>query len=150
MISPQTFARYAAMRVPRYTSYPTAPHFSDAIGETDYRSWLRTLPADEPVSIYLHIPFCREMCWYCGCHTSVTRRQAPVSRYVATLMREIELVSAAVGGKLTIGHLHWGGGSPTLLSPEDVDLIHGTLGNRFVLDSRIDGAVEVDPRTLTP
>jgi Coproporphyrinogen III oxidase and related Fe-S oxidoreductases len=56
MISPETFARYAAMRVPRYTSYPTAPHFSEAVGATQYRSWLSALPAGEPVSIYLHIP----------------------------------------------------------------------------------------------
>ena len=99
MISPQTFARYAAMRVPRYTSYPTAPHFSDAVGETHTGPGCAPFRPTSRVSIYLHIPFCREMCWYCGCHTSVTRRQAPVSRYVATLMREIELVAAAVGAE---------------------------------------------------
>jgi oxygen-independent coproporphyrinogen-3 oxidase len=89
MISPDVFARYAALRVPRYTSYPTAPNFSAAIDGTEYRTWLRTFPAGSSVSAYLHIPFCREMCWYCGCHTSVTRRQPPVSRYVDTLVREI-------------------------------------------------------------
>jgi oxygen-independent coproporphyrinogen-3 oxidase len=149
MISPETFARYAAMRVPRYTSYPTAPHFSQTTGETEYRSWLRDLSADEPVSIYLHIPFCREMCWYCGCHTTVTRRQAPISRYVATLVREIGLVAGAVGRKLPIGHLHWGGGSPTLLSSEDVALIHATFKRCFVLDPVAESAVEIDPRTLS-
>src|SRR5574338_1410002 len=97
MVSPDTFARYAAMRVPRYTSYPTAPHFSAAVDETQYRSWLRSLPADEPGSVYLHIPFCREMCWYCGCHTTVTRRKTPVARYAATLAREIELVTSELG-----------------------------------------------------
>ena len=116
MISPETFARYAAMRVPRYTSYPTAPHFSAEVAETVYRAWLGDLPPGEPVSIYLHIPFCREMCWYCGCHTSVTRRRAPVSRYAATLAREIELVASVIPGKPVVGHLHWGGGSPTLRS----------------------------------
>ena len=149
MISPQTFARYAAMRVPRYTSYPTAPHFSAAVDEVQYRSWLESLP-DERVSIYLHIPFCREMCWYCGCHTTVTRRRAPVSRNAATLAREIDLVAAAIGRKLTVGHLHWGGGSPTLLSPEDVASIQGGLKDRFVLDAMAENAVEIDPRTLTP
>jgi oxygen-independent coproporphyrinogen-3 oxidase len=150
MISPETFARYAAMRVPRYTSYPTAPHFSAAVDEAQYRSWLRALPPNEPVSVYLHIPFCREMCWYCGCHTTVTRRRAPVSRNAATLAREIDLVAAATGRQLTIGHLHWGGGSPTLLTPDDVALIHGALKQRFALDSQGEGAVEIDPRTLTP
>lgn len=138
------------MRVPRYTSYPTAPHFSAAVDEAQYRSWLRALPDNEPVSIYLHIPFCREMCWYCGCHTTVTRRRAPVSRNAATLAREIELAGTAIGRKLTAGHLHWGGGSPTLLTPDDVALVHRALGKCFTIDPQAEGAVEVDPRTLTP
>lgn len=150
MISPETFARYAAMRVPRYTSYPTAPHFSAAVDETEYRSWLRALPPDEPVSIYLHIPFCRDMCWYCGCHTTATRRRAPVSRNAAILAREIELVATAVGRKLTAAHLHWGGGSPTSLAPDDVALIHGALKRTFEFGPMAEGAVEIDPRTITP
>jgi oxygen-independent coproporphyrinogen-3 oxidase len=150
MISPDTFDRYASMRVPRYTSYPTAPHFSDAVDETTYRSWLHALPDHEPVSVYLHIPFCREMCWYCGCHTSVTRRRAPVSRFVESLVREIDLVAAAAGRKLTAGHLHWGGGSPNLLAPKDVALIQAALKDRFTLDPMAESAVEIDPRTLTP
>jgi oxygen-independent coproporphyrinogen III oxidase len=106
MITPDTFARYAAMRVPRYTSYPTAPNFSAAIDRQEYRRWLRQLPADEPVSLYLHVPFCREMCWYCGCHTTVTRRQAPVSRYVSTLIREIGLVASELRDRRRVGHVH--------------------------------------------
>jgi len=149
MISPATFARYAAMRVPRYTSYPTAPNFSAAIDHTEYRRWLRSLPA-EPVSLYLHIPFCRHMCWYCGCNTSVTRRQAPVSRYVSALIREIKLIASDLGSKLRTGHVHWGGGSPTLLAPEDVKRIHDTMEDSFTLDPLTENAVEVDPRTLTP
>ena len=149
MISPETFARYAAMRVPRYTSYPTAPNFVPAVDHNQYRSWLRSLNADEPVSIYLHIPFCREMCWYCGCHTSVTRRHAPVSRYVASLVREIELVAADLPPQLSVGHMHWGGGSPTLLTPSDVARIYAVLKDRFRLDPMAENAVEIDPRTLT-
>lgn len=150
MISPDTFALYAAMRVPRYTSYPTAPHFSAAVNEMKYRSWLRTLPADEPVSVYLHVPFCREMCWYCGCHTTVTRRKTPVARYAAILAREIELVTSEFGERLEIRHQHWGGGSPTLLTPGDLELVTQILKKRFVLHPQVDGAVEIDPRTLTP
>lgn len=150
MISPDTFARYAAMRVPRYTSYPTAPHFSDAIDGTHYRSWLEGVAADDAISIYLHIPFCREMCWYCGCHTSVTRREAPISRYVAALAHEIDVVAMALGRKPTVSHLHWGGGSPTLLAPSDIRLIHSALKERFALDPLAENAVEIDPRTLSP
>jgi oxygen-independent coproporphyrinogen-3 oxidase len=149
MISPETFARYAAMRVPRYTSYPTAPHFSAEVDETVYRKWLHDLPPDEPVSIYLHVPFCREMCWYCGCHTTVTRRHAPVSRYAATLAREIELVASAIPGKSTVGHLHWGGGSPTLLEPYDVGALDACLRSAFSFAPEAELAMEVDPRTLT-
>jgi oxygen-independent coproporphyrinogen-3 oxidase len=149
MISPDTFARYAAMRVPRYTSYPTAPNFSASVGEDEYRQWLRALPANEPVSLYLHIPFCRAMCWYCGCHTSVSWRRAPVSLYVSTLVREIRLVAAEFGSRLRTGHVHWGGGSPTLLTPEDVAMIQGALKQGFSLDPLAENAVEVDPRTLT-
>lgn len=149
MISPETFARYAAMRVPRYTSYPTAPNFSAAIDETEYRRWLRSLAANEPVSLYLHIPFCRQMCWYCGCNTSVTGRRTPVSRYVSRLIREIGLVASELGSKVRTGHVHWGGGSPTLLDPEDVKRIHGAMRESFTLDPLAENAVEVDPRTLT-
>jgi oxygen-independent coproporphyrinogen-3 oxidase len=149
MISPETFARYAAMRVPRYTSYPTAPNFSAAIGGADYRAWLAALAPDDPVSIYLHIPFCREMCWYCGCNTSVSRRQAPISRYVTSLLTEIEMVAAALPAKLPVAHIHWGGGSPTLLAPGDVARIHAALKRCFAIDPLADNAVEVDPRTLT-
>ena len=69
---------YGRDRLPRYTSYPTAPHFSPAISEGNYRGWLKSVPVGQPASIYLHVPFCRSMCWYCGCHTSVTKRDDPV------------------------------------------------------------------------
>lgn len=149
MIPPDVFARYAAMRVPRYTSYPTAPNFSAAIDATEYRNWLRALPGDSGISVYLHIPFCRQMCWYCGCHTTVTRRQPPVSRYVESLVREIGLVASELKSRPKIGHLHWGGGSPTLLTSADVEKIRSALADTFVFDPLAENAVEVDPRTLT-
>jgi oxygen-independent coproporphyrinogen-3 oxidase len=149
MISTETFARYAALRVPRYTSYPTAPHFSPAIDQMEYRKWLHGILAGERISIYLHIPFCREMCWYCGCHTTVTRRKAPVSRFVSTLSREIELVAAEMPARMEVGHLHWGGGSPTLLAPEDVETLTSQIEARFSVAADAEIAVEIDPRTLT-
>lgn len=149
MISPETFARYAAMRVPRYTSYPTAPQFSPNVGCTDYRRWLRSVPSMEPISIYLHIPFCRAMCWYCGCHTTVTRRPEPIERYVAALSSEIREVSGELHEKVQIGHLHWGGGSPTLLPPIAIEQLTRQLRDRFGFRPDAEIALEVDPRTLT-
>jgi oxygen-independent coproporphyrinogen-3 oxidase len=149
MISEDVFARYAAMRVPRYTSYPTSPNFSAEVDSTQYRLWLRSLDQRSSLSIYLHIPFCRQMCWYCGCHTSVTRRQAPVSRYVESVVNEIRMVASVLQTRPKIGHLHWGGGSPTLLTTNDVERISEALADAFVLDPVAENAVEVDPRTLS-
>ncbi|MET4483893.1 coproporphyrinogen III oxidase-like Fe-S oxidoreductase [Bradyrhizobium sp. F1.13.3] len=72
---------YGHDRLPRYTSCPTAPHFSPAIGEPDYRMWLGSLPPRPPASIYVHVPFCRSMCWYCGCRTSVMKKDNPIAVY---------------------------------------------------------------------
>ena len=76
-MDPLLLQRYAGS-VPRYTSYPTAPHFHEGVGEATYREWLAAVPPDSKVSLYLHVPFCRQMCWYCGCHTKVVRRDEPV------------------------------------------------------------------------
>ena len=149
MISPETFARYAAMRVPRYTSYPTAPQFSPHIESAQYRDWLRILPIQVPISIYLHVPFCREMCWYCGCHTSVTHRSAPIDRYVSALRTEIERVAAMLPGTLDVGHVHFGGGSPTLLKADCIEAISAQLRGTFRLRDDAETAIEIDPRSLT-
>lgn len=148
-IRPNVYSRYAGMHVPRYTSYPTAPHFSDAIGEAEYRRWLRDLPDDEPTSIYIHIPFCREMCWYCGCHTTVANRRAPVSRYVSVLAQEIRLVTSELHARHKVNHLHWGGGSPTLLTPGSIKRVSALLHRAFDLEAASEIAIEVDPRTLS-
>jgi oxygen-independent coproporphyrinogen-3 oxidase len=140
---------YGQDRLPRYTSYPTAPHFSPAIGEESYRSWLKSMPMREPASIYLHVPFCRSMCWYCGCHTSVTKRDDPITTYAAGLRTEARLVADTIGQRMPVSHVHFGGGTPTIMSPETfVDLVGALRYSFFVLpDAEI--AVEIDPRTLT-
>ena len=107
--------RYDA-NVPRYTSYPTAPHFHDGVNGDSYRRLLSSVPAKEPVSLYFHVPFCAQMCWYCGCHTQVAARYEPISDYAKLLANEIEMVSKELPGRLRVGHLHWGGGTPTMLS----------------------------------
>lgn len=148
MIPPDIFARYAARRVPRYTSYPTAPNFSEAVGEAEYLQWLGELEPGSDLSLYLHVPFCREMCWYCGCHTSVTRRRGPVERYVEALRSELRMLAAVLPGPMRVRHLHWGGGSPTLLSPHELDTLSSEIRACFDFAENAEHAIEVDPRTL--
>ena len=113
----EILARYADQPLPRYTSYPTAPHFIAAVGAGTYREWLEAMPPSSDSSLYLHLPFCRSMCWYCGCHTTVTARDEPIARYVDALHREIDLVAEALPGRITARHIHFGGGTPTLMQP---------------------------------
>ncbi|MET4034681.1 MULTISPECIES: oxygen-independent coproporphyrinogen III oxidase [unclassified Bradyrhizobium] len=140
---------YGHERLPRYTSYPTAPHFSPAIGEPDYRMWLGSLPPRLPASIYVHVPFCRSMCWYCGCRTSVTKKDNPIAVYTSGLRAEAHLIAETIGHRLPISHINFGGGTPTIMTPETfADLVGALRFSYFVLpDAEI--AVEIDPRTLT-
>ena len=148
MLSAELLARYGDARIPRYTSYPTAPHFSPDIGETHYRSWLASLPPIK-ASLYLHIPFCRAMCWYCGCHTTVAGREAPVARYLDFLGREIDQVAQRAAGPLTISHIHFGGGTPTLMAPDQMRSLMRRLADQFFIADDAEIAIEIDPRTLT-
>jgi oxygen-independent coproporphyrinogen III oxidase len=141
--------RYAEDRLPRYTSYPTAPQFSDAISHQSYGNWLASLPAGLSGSIYLHIPFCQSMCWYCGCHTKITRHDAPVVDYLAVLRREIDLVADRLRHPLLVRHLHFGGGTPTIMGTGAFLDLLGLLKNRFRYVDDVEIAVEIDPRTLT-
>jgi oxygen-independent coproporphyrinogen III oxidase len=141
-------ARYADERLPRYTSYPTSPRFGPAVGEAEYRGWLAGLAPGLTGSLYLHVPFCRTMCWYCGCHTTVARRDGPVQDYVALLRREIGLVADALGRRPEIGHVHFGGGTPTILDGADLEALVALLRERFAVLPEAEIAVEIDPRTL--
>jgi len=142
-----TVSKYLSERIPRYTSYPTAPHFSAAVGATLYRSWLRALPEDARLSLYLHVPFCRSLCWYCGCHTRVPGHRDPIDRYMAILEREIALVSELAGGRRVV-HAHWGGGTPTIVGPSAFLAVMSLLRERFAVEPGAEIAVEIDPRRL--
>ncbi len=141
-------AKYAGLRVPRYTSYPTAPYFSTDVGEDVYQGWLRELDSSEEVSLYLHVPFCRRMCWYCGCNMRLAARYDPIAAYVETLSAEISMIARALPGRMRVSHIHWGGGTPTAIEPDDflrlTDLIH----EHFDVKSGAQHAVELDPRTF--
>jgi len=137
------------LRVPRYTSYPTAPHFSDAVDGGAYAGWLAALEPSRPLSLYFHIPFCDSMCWFCGCYTKVVKRYAPVRHYLDVLLAEIELVADALPARFGVRHLHWGGGSPTMLKGVDWRRTIDALRRRFDVAETAEIAVELDPRDAT-
>jgi oxygen-independent coproporphyrinogen-3 oxidase len=148
-MTPETVARFSAP-VPRYTSYPTAPHFSRKVGTLQYLDWLTRLAAHSTLSLYVHIPYCRSLCWYCGCNTKGTSKYEPVQRYLETLEAEIGNVAALIPRDHRSTHIHWGGGSPNILSPSDIGRLAAKLRAAFNFDAKAEFAVEIDPRTLTP
>lgn len=135
-------------RVPRYTSYPTAPHLTASVGAAAYRHWLAELDPELPLSLYIHVPFCDSLCWFCGCHTKIVLRYEPVARYLDLLRREIALVAEVLGPKRKVCHVHFGGGTPTILDPEDFRALFEDLRARFDVLPDADIAVENDPREL--
>ena len=140
---------------PRYTSYPTAPQFSDRFGEAELReAALRSNgdPIPRRLSLYLHVPFCMSPCFYCGCNRIITRDMARGEIYLARLYREIELTSAMFDRDREVIQLHFGGGTPNFLSPkqlaEVVDVLRGHF--RFSDAANRDLSIELDPRFLKP
>ncbi|NVO25371.1 oxygen-independent coproporphyrinogen III oxidase [Donghicola mangrovi] len=132
-------------RVPRYTSYPTAPVFSPAVGATQQAQALAELDPADPVSVYFHIPFCERLCWFCACRTQGTQTLAPVEAYIATLERELTLLADVLPKGLRMGRMHWGGGTPTILPPA---LIHRLARAVKAVIPPVEGyefSVEIDP-----
>lgn len=150
MTSTAATSLYENRRVPRFTSYPTAPHFGAEVGPDVFARWLADHDASEPLSLYVHVPFCSELCLYCGCQTTVARGYGPVAAYVALLHRELDLVRALLPARPRVAHLHFGGGTPTMLSPADFRALVARLRRDFAFDEDAEVAVEIDPRTLTP
>jgi len=141
--------RLAEAQAPRYTSYPTAPHFGPAVDGAVYREWLAALPADAPLSLYLHVPFCHQLCWYCGCHTGVASSYKRIGAYAGLLLQEIALLSAVLGPGRPVTGLHWGGGTPSILLAEDFTAVMGALREAFDFRPGAELAIEIDPRHLT-
>lgn len=138
----------AESRVPRYTSYPTAAQFGPGVGPRDVATWLGRLDDREPVSVYVHVPFCRQLCWYCGCHTSIVSRDAPIEAYLDVLLRELDLIGARTTGRPPLSHLHFGGGTPTILSPAQFTALMARIGSVFAIRPDAEIAIEIDPRGL--
>lgn len=140
-------AAYAAP-VPRYTSYPTAPHFNETVTPQVFAGWLGTLPSNQLVSLYLHIPFCDRMCWFCGCHTKQVRQYAPVAAYLETLLAEIDLAADHIGHRIPASAVHFGGGSPTMLIPADLKRLMARLKARFDFTPDAEISIEIDPNDI--
>ncbi|TGQ29405.1 oxygen-independent coproporphyrinogen III oxidase [Mesorhizobium sp. M00.F.Ca.ET.216.01.1.1] len=134
--------------VPRYTSYPTAPHFHAGVDAAVYRGWLEALESGDEISLYLHIPYCDKLCWFCACHTKQTRHYEPVTAYLRSLHAEIATIAGLVSGKVRVRAIHFGGGSPTMLKPDDMVALGAVLRDSFdfLLDAKI--SVEIEPNDM--
>src|SRR6056297_717701 len=132
-------------RVPRYTSYPTAAVFTASVGAEYQRAALETLDPAEPVSVYVHIPFCERLCWFCACHTQGTKTLGPVEAYIATLEAELDRLRRILPDGLRMGRLHWGGGTPTILPPSLIHRLSSAIRDVFVPQETCEFSVEIDP-----
>lgn len=138
----------AERSVPRYTSYPTAPHFTPAVDSMMYESWLAALPVSAEISLYIHVPYCERLCLYCGCHTKATRRRNPIEAYADRLIAEARLIASRSGsGK--IQRIHWGGGTPSILGEACLQRLGNILVNLFDTGAVCEHAIELDPRYVT-
>lgn len=138
---------------PRYTSYPTADRFVDAFGANEYQAALAQRGAGIaalalPLSLYVHLPFCQSLCYYCACNKIVTRRPERGAEYLSYLLREVQLLDGQLGSARKTSHLHLGGGTPTFFNDEQLAQLLGALRRTFEFDVQAECAIEVDPRTV--
>ncbi len=136
-------------RVPRYTSYPTAVQFTTEVGEAQHTDWLGAVGRDEPVSLYVHVPFCEVLCWYCGCNTQVGRHQNTFETYTDLVCQEIDRVAERLGERPRAAAVHWGGGTPSAIGTGRMGRIMEKLQQHFDFLPDIEIAVEMDPRVLS-
>ncbi|MBY0365379.1 oxygen-independent coproporphyrinogen III oxidase [Roseateles aquatilis] len=138
---------------PRYTSYPTADRFGETFGPGDtlqVLSDLRARSPSAPLSLYIHIPFCEQLCYYCGCNKIITKHHERAVQYLDMLEAELALVVRSLGVGRPVSQLHFGGGSPTFLSDDELARVMAALGAAFRLTPTSEISIEVDPRTVTP
>ena len=136
---------------PRYTSYPTADRFVEAFDAEAYRHWLGNRSIGgfaRPLGLYVHVPFCDTLCFYCACNKIATRSHAKARKYVGYLAREAQLVAAALGDDRRVSRMHWGGGTPTFLGDEESARLMAALRASFDFDAQGEYAIEIDPRRV--
>jgi oxygen-independent coproporphyrinogen-3 oxidase len=136
---------------PRYTSYPTAVEFNASFGDPEYREHLAAASANagEPLSLYVHLPFCEQRCTYCGCSVIITQKREVAARYIDYLERELEMLAASLGNRRRLVQHHWGGGTPTYLSLEQIERLHRAVTRHFDVDVNAEQAIEIDPRVTS-
>ncbi len=135
--------------VPRYTSYPTSPHFNTDVDENIYSEWLKSVKEDKPISLYIHVPFCKELCLYCGCATMIVKQGELIDNYCEDLLKEIDMVANILGRKLKVQHLHWGGGTPSHIGHVYFQKVMDKIYEHFDFIENAEIATEIDPRTIT-
>ncbi|MFU8778090.1 MAG: oxygen-independent coproporphyrinogen III oxidase [Roseovarius sp.] len=135
-------------KVPRYTSYPTAPHFNRDVGQEQFIGWIGAIPEGAEISLYVHVPFCRRLCWFCACRTQGTQTDAPVIAYLETLKTEIAMLGQHLPRGVRLSRLHWGGGTPTLLSPGMMSELAGAIRDIAPFTDATEFSVEIDPNEI--
>jgi oxygen-independent coproporphyrinogen III oxidase len=138
---------------PRYTSYPSADRFVEAFGEKDYLHWLAKRNIGgilQPLSVYVHLPFCESLCFYCACNKVVTRDHRRSGKYINYLMLEMSLISEMLGADRQVANLHWGGGTPNFLTQDEMSQLMAGFNTHFERLPEFEAAVEIDPRTAEP
>jgi len=135
-------------KVPRYTSYPPATKFSNDVSGLEYLDWIRAIPQDARISLYVHVPFCRRLCWFCACRTQGVRSDEPVIAYLATLKQEIATLAGHLPEGVRVARLHWGGGTPTLLGAAQMTDLAQTIRRLIPLTDDAEFSVEIDPNEI--
>ncbi|GAB1479095.1 oxygen-independent coproporphyrinogen III oxidase [Paracoccaceae bacterium] len=135
-------------RVPRYTSYPTAPQFAGGVGAETFVQWIEAIPAGSSISLYLHVPFCRRLCWFCACRTQGTSSDEPVRAYAKVLKAEIALLKRHLAPGVRLSRLHWGGGTPTLMPADMMRDLADTVFDAVPMAEGGEFSVEIDPNEV--
>jgi oxygen-independent coproporphyrinogen-3 oxidase len=152
VIDPVLIRKYDASG-PRYTSYPTADRFVEAFGETQLTQWLarRNIGGfSQPLSLYVHLPFCESVCYYCACNKVVTRDHGRSTKYIKYLERELALLAPRLDARAPLASMHWGGGTPNFLSRDEMTTLIGAVESRFTRDRKTEYSIELDPRYAAP
>ena len=152
VVDPDLIRKYGG-NGPRYTSYPSADRFVEAFDAAAYRQWLQNRNVGgfaRPLGLYVHLPFCGTICYYCGCNKIVTKDHGRSAKYLKYLQREIHLLADCLGEDRAIGQMHWGGGTPTFLADAELAELMRMLRSAFDFAEQGEYAIEVDPRTVTP
>jgi len=134
--------------VPRYTSYPTAPHFTPDIDQNTFRQWISAIPDGAEISLYVHVPFCRRLCWFCACRTQGTQTDRPVEAYLKVLKAELAMLGETLPRGVRLSRLHWGGGTPTLLQPHMMTELAEAIAKIAPFGPNAEFSVEIDPNEV--